>query len=100
MPTILTTNLDLPYPSRNNKNKITYKRNHTNDNIANLKQRLSNVKWQEILDNNNVDDDYNTFFETFNTVYNECVPLKKCTNNKRKGTNIPLDHKRLVKKYQ
>ena len=96
MPTILTTKLDLPYYSKKNK-KVTYKRNHTNDNIANLKERLSGVKWQEILDNNNVDDDYNKFLETFNTVYNECVPLNKCTNNKRKEPISPWITKGLLK---
>ena len=79
LPTILSSNIDLPCPSKTNK-KVTYKRNHTNDNIANLKQRLSGVKWHEILDNNNVDDDYNTFFETFNNT----VFSRKIHNNKSK----------------
>jgi len=96
LPTILTTNLDLPLPSKKN-NKVRYKRNHTNDNITNLKQKLSGVKWKEILDNNNADDDYNTFLKTFNTLYDECVPLKKCTGNKRKEPMSPWITKGLLK---
>ena len=46
--------------------------------------KLSEVKWHEILDNNDADDDYNTFIEQFNKVYDECIPLKKCTINRKK----------------
>ena len=75
MPTVLTTRNNLTNHSGSTK-KITYKRIHTDDNIAKLKQRLIDVKWQEILDNINANDDYNKFIETFDTLYNECVPLK------------------------
>ena len=75
MSTVLTTCNNLAKHSGSTK-KITYKRIHTDDNIAKFKQRLIDVKWQEILDNNIADDDYNKFFETFDTLYNECVPLK------------------------
>ena len=34
------------------------------------------INWQEILDNNDANDDYNTLFERFNEVYDECIPLK------------------------
>ena len=71
--------------------KVTYKRINSDANIAKFQQRLSDVKWQEILDNNDADDDYNKFIETFDTLYNECVSLKKCTNNKKR-TNVPVDH--------
>ena len=96
MPTVLTTRNNLTNHSGSTK-KITYKRIHTDDNIAKLKQRLIDVKWQEILDNNNANDDYNKFNETFDTVYNECVPLKKCTNNRRKEPMSPWITKGLLK---
>ena len=96
MPTVLTTRNNLTNHSGSTK-KITYKRIHTDDNIAKLKQRLIDVKWQEILDNNNANDDYNKFIETFDTLYNECVPLKKCTNNRRKEPMSPWITKGLLK---
>ena len=43
-----------------------YRRVHSDDNISKLKKKLSDVKWQEILDNTNVDSDYDKFLETFN----------------------------------
>ena len=96
MPTVLTTRNNLTNHSGSTK-KITYKRIHTDDNIAKFKQRLIDVKWQEILDNNNANDDYNKFIETFDTLYNECVPLKKCTNNRRKEPMSPWITKGLLK---
>ena len=83
MPTILSTNLDFINPKKH-ENKFIYKRNHSVDNINKFKKRLSEVKWQEILDNNDANDDYNTFIEQFNKVYDECIPLKKCTINRKK----------------
>ena len=80
LPTVLSTSNNLkniPISDSSTK-KISYKRNHTIDNIANFKQRLSNVQWQEVLDNNSAEDDYNKFIETFNTLYDECIPLTKC----------------------
>ena len=96
MPTVLTTRNNLTNHSSSTK-KITYKRIHTDGNIAKFKQRLIDVKWQDILDNNNANDDYNKFIETFDTLYNECVPLKKCTNNRRKEPMSPWITKGLLK---
>ena len=65
LPTILSTNLDV-VSSKERVTKFTYKRNHCNNNIRKLRQRLSDVNWQETLSNNDVNVDYDNFVETFN----------------------------------
>ena len=62
-PTVLTTRSNLSILCGSTK-KVTYKRIHSDANIAKFQQRLSDVKWQEILDNNDANDDYNKFIET------------------------------------
>ena len=95
-PTILSSNLDV-VDAKNHEKKYAYKRNHCNENINNLKQRLSHVKWQETLDNNDANDDYNTFVEKFETLYDECIPLKKRTINRKKDPLSPWITKGLLK---
>ena len=61
--------------------EFVYKRNHSDDNIDKCKQRLSDVKWQEVLNNIDANDDYNKFVETFEIIYDEYIydiRLKKC----------------------
>ena len=88
MPIILSTNLDFINPQKH-ENKFIYKRNHCDDNISKFKKRLSEINWQEILDNNDANDVYNTFIERFNEVYDECIPLKKCTINRKRNPMSP-----------
>ena len=65
-PTTLSTNIDLANSNTSgNGKRVTYKRNHSDDNITKLKHKLSEVKWCEILDGNDADVDYNKFLETF-----------------------------------
>ena len=96
LPTILTIDLDVA-KQKNCKKKSIFKRKHSNENVNRLKQRLSDVKWQEILDNRDVNDDYNKFIETFNMLYDECVPLKKCNVNRKKDPLSPWITKGLLK---
>ena len=97
-PTILTCNPCMPMKSQIKHNqKYVYKRKICNENINNFKQRLSKVKWKEILNNINVDDDYNMFIETFDNLYDECIPLKKCTLKKKKDPLSPWITKGLLK---
>ena len=85
MPTILSTNLDLVTSNVNdNAEKVFYKRNYCNANIEKLKQRLSEVKWHESLDNINVNADYDKFIATFNSLYDECIPLKNVKSIEKK----------------
>ena len=74
-PTILSSNLDV-VKQKICENEFVYKRNHCDDNINKFKQRLSDVKWQDVLNNNDANDDYNKFVETYEIIYDECIPLR------------------------
>ena len=56
-----------------------------------LKNEVPELKWQEILDNNDVNDDCDKFIKTFNTLYynDESIPLK-CTFNRENDPMLPL----------
>ena len=96
MPTALVSNLSLV--NRTSKKHTSYfKRFHNNnDNIARFKERLSVVKWEEVLDNNNAEDDYNTFIKHFQGLYDECIPLKRCTNKSKVTPRSPWISKGLL----
>ncbi len=57
------------YPAVNNSKQVTYKTNHTKDNESKFKQKLSDVRCEEVLDNNNADVDYNEFIKTFDSMF-------------------------------
>ena len=63
--------------------KYMYKRNHSDDNVARFKKRLSRVNWSEILDGVNANSDYGNFIEKITEVYDECIPLIKSKNNRK-----------------
>ena len=92
----MSINLEIA-SQKNCSKKSTLKRYHTDENVNKLKQRLSNVKWQEILKNNNVNDDYDKFTETFKSLYDECIPPKKCMVNRKKVPLSPWITKGLLK---
>lgn len=69
---------------------------HNNDNVLKCKKTLSNVKWEEILDNVNADDDYCKFVGQFQSLYDECIPLKKCTRKPKKEPLSPWITKGLL----
>ncbi len=96
LPTVLTTKLDMTSNSANIK-KVTYRRKHTNDNIARLKSKLQGVNWNHVLDGVNAEDDYNQFVKTFESLYDECIPLKKHTRNKKKEPTSPWITKGLLR---
>ena len=68
-----------------NGNRVTHKRNHSNDNITKLKHKLLEVKWCEILDGNDADVDHNKFIETFDNHTMIVFHCKKCNGNRRKN---------------
>ena len=64
-PTVISTKLNF----RKNKNvnsEPIYKRSFSDGNINSLKQKLSLVKWNEILDGRDADEDYKKFIEVKN----------------------------------
>ena len=96
MPTILSSNIDFTMQKQFTKN-VTYKRKLCDANINRLKQKLSNVNWHEVLSNDDVNSDYNKFVDKFNGLYDECVPLRKCTINRKKEPLSPWITKGILK---
>ena len=96
MPTILTTNIGVVNSKKDNKKSI-FKRNHSDVNINKFRQKLSDIEWQNVINNNDVNDDYTKFIEKFNILYDECIPLKKCTVNRKKDPLSPWISKGLLK---
>lgn len=96
LPTILSTTINLQ-KKKVPKKEQSYKRSHTDCNINYFKQKLSKVNWNEKLNGVNVDEDYNVFNETFTKLYDECIPLKKCSVNRKKEPLSPWITKGLLK---
>ena len=80
-----------------NKNKFVFKRKYTDDNISHFKQKLSQVDWNGILQGIDADCDYNKFIDKFNELYDECIPLRKCSVSRRKVPQSPWITKGLLK---
>jgi len=95
LPTVLSTNLDFSAPVKLKKSQ--YKRKHTDANIDLFKEKLKAVKWNEVLDNNNANDDYDKFIDTFNRLYDDCIPQKKCTGKRKTDPKLPWITKGLLK---
>ena len=60
---------------KRNENKFFYKRNHSLENINRLKQTFSNLNWHEELIDNNANDSYNEFIDTFVKIYDEYIQV-------------------------
>ena len=69
-----------------NKCVFFYKRLHNDITVLRFKKCLSEVKWGEILQNVNAEDDYNKFIKKFQNLYDECIPLKKNVRTNLKRT--------------
>ncbi len=74
-----------------------YKRNYTNDNIDNLKEKLSKFNWSEVLHDHDVDEDYNTYLSILNNLVDECIPIRKHKINKKTEPLSPWITKGLLK---
>ena len=55
------------------------------------------MNWAELLDNIDVDNDYNTFVKKFQELYDECIPLKKCKAKQKRYPQSPWITKGLLK---
>jgi hypothetical protein len=55
-----------------------------NSNIANLKLALNNTDWTPIYSDNDVDSSFNKFWDIFNNLYNEHLPITHVKFNKNK----------------
>ena len=96
MPTSLVSNLSLQDISVQ-KSMYSYKRCHSDDNISRLKKCLADVKWEEVLDNVDANQDYDTFINKFEELYNECIPLKNCKSKRKTDPKYPWVTKGLLK---
>ena len=101
-PTILVTKCRNAKVSQDSKNKnpFVYKRKHTEDNVSHFKQKLSQVDWNDILHGTDADCDYNKCVDEFNELYDECIPLRKCSVNRRKVPQSPWITKGILKSIQ
>ena len=86
MPTALVSNLDLNNKIKHaSKNNCSYKRCYSNDNITKFKKCLSEVKWSEVLDQIDANNDYNMFVNKFQEIHDQCIPLQWCQYWTRSG---------------
>ncbi len=96
MPTAMVSNLSLHNKDKR-KNTCSYKRCYSDDNISKFKNNLSKVNWNEVLDNIDAEHDYNVFVNKFQELYDESIPLKKCTSKSKKTPKSPWITKGLLK---
>ena len=84
----------------NSKNSDYYKkfRDFSNTNISNLKTCMSNFNWKDHIQchDNNVNNAYNKFIETFNSILDKYTPFKKKNKSKTKS-KLPWITKDLIK---
>lgn len=89
------------------KHAYMYKRFFSNKNMLSFKKELAKLDWNKIiLDNNDINDNYNAFETTLQSILNVCIPCKKlkfktktCTKISwlTKGLKESCRHKRLLK---
>ena len=61
----------------NTKNMFIYKRTYNTESIESFKQKLYEIKWNEIMSFENPDDAYKAFLKRFSTLYDTYFPEKK-----------------------
>lgn len=54
-------------------------------NIEKFKERLANLNWSSIENDNDPSNAYTTFFTKYNNIYNDCFPLKKVSSRNSKS---------------
>lgn len=84
-------------------------RHFSERNLANFKTKLAGQNWEDIVtQNQNTEESYNAFLNTFQSLFNECFPLKRQSKREAKtnkkwltiGLEISIKHKaRLYKKF-
>ena len=62
-----------------------------------MKERISSVKWAEILHGDSVDEDYNKVVSTITDFIDKCIPLRKCNRSRKKDPMSPWITKGLLK---
>ena len=80
----------IPYKKNRIKPKYITVRNFTEENVQQFRTVLSNLRWQGVLNNENVQNSYDNFSETFNGLFNDFFPEKKIKFNKSKHKLEPF----------
>ena len=75
---------------------FVYKRKYTDDNISHLKQKLSQLNWDDVLHGSDANCDYNNFIDKFKELHDQCIPLRKCNVNRHKVPQSPWITKGLL----
>ena len=58
----------------------------TPEKIERLKDKLDSLSWDEVLVANDVNTSYDKFMHILVSSLNECIPLVKCSSNKKTST--------------
>jgi hypothetical protein len=65
--------------------------------IAEFSKRLSTLDWSDLNNVNDINLCYNTFLNTFTSVYNECLPLQRKTVRYYRGVHKPWISQGIIK---
>lgn len=79
------------------KKKEARKRIITDTNLLSFRKKLKDIDWSNITECTNVDECYNSFFEKFYDIYNDCFPLKTIHVNKEDKCKKPWITKGILK---
>ena len=84
-----------------------FKRSFSEKNIARFREDISKQNWEEVMNTNNPDSNYDSFLSSYKDIFNNCFPLKRISRSKTKdkswitkGLKVSIKHKnRLYKKF-
>ncbi len=74
--------IQLPIINDKPKQKVEYKNKMTTENMQNFKMALSNLTWEEVCTENDMDTAFDKFWKTFKDLYNLHFPLTKTKFNR------------------
>ena len=85
LPIFISTNLTV-YQNDDKGTKVNA-RDVSDENIRNFKNKLCQADWDNVCNSKDVDVSYSCFIDKFNSLYNECFPIKSL--KKRIPTHKP-----------
>ena len=78
LPIFISTNLTV-YQKDDKGTKVNA-RDISDESIRNFKSKLCQVDWDNVCNSTDVDLSYSCFIDKFNSLYNECFPIKSLKN--------------------
>ena len=105
---ILLTNISDHFPIFHIVKNMSYsietnaliKRRVNEENIQSFKEKLSEINWDEILMKQDTQHAYDSFQQTFSTLYNECFPWMSIKTGHRKYKPWLTDDLKLIIKQK